>query len=284
MSHSTMEQQTDRGYSYPPVTEELLGEIVQRILSAGSPLKIILFGSRARGDNKPDSDIDILIIEASDAHLSDKRRAYDKVLYDLYPEKTVLAHSILDVEQWKYVRGYITTEALEQGKVLYEDPKRLTYAQKSVEQAMRVAEEPEYKTPEDHARLWFKKGGEDLFVCELLLEHKAGYATACFHAQQAAEKYLKGFLAVHQHASEKTHDLEHLTSECLKVCPITELSALDLKTMTEYAIKGRYDGRFWPARDEAEGAYRLALRVRETILAHIPLEAMPDSPNGRPPL
>jgi len=32
---------------YPPVTDELLQEGVRRILSAGSPLKIILFGSRA---------------------------------------------------------------------------------------------------------------------------------------------------------------------------------------------------------------------------------------------
>src|SRR3972149_6222516 len=35
-------------YEYPAVTEELLHEVVRRILSIGSPEKIVLFGSRAR--------------------------------------------------------------------------------------------------------------------------------------------------------------------------------------------------------------------------------------------
>lgn len=51
---------------YPPVTDELLASIVKRVLSVGEPLKIVLFASRARGDNSPDSDIDILIVEESD--------------------------------------------------------------------------------------------------------------------------------------------------------------------------------------------------------------------------
>ncbi len=34
---------------YPPVTEELLDEVVRRVRRAGSPHKIVLFGSRARG-------------------------------------------------------------------------------------------------------------------------------------------------------------------------------------------------------------------------------------------
>lgn len=35
--------------AFPPVTEELLQEAVQQILSVGSPEKIVLFGSWARG-------------------------------------------------------------------------------------------------------------------------------------------------------------------------------------------------------------------------------------------
>jgi predicted nucleotidyltransferase len=34
---------------YPAVTEELLDEVVRRVLLAGSPRKIVLFGSLARG-------------------------------------------------------------------------------------------------------------------------------------------------------------------------------------------------------------------------------------------
>ena len=47
---------------YPPVTEELLDEVVRRVLEVGSPHKIVLLGSRARGDARPDSDLDLLIL------------------------------------------------------------------------------------------------------------------------------------------------------------------------------------------------------------------------------
>ena len=59
--------------SFPPVTPELLDEIVRRILQVGSPRRIVLFGSRVRGDGRPDSDLDLLIIE--DSELPRYRRA-----------------------------------------------------------------------------------------------------------------------------------------------------------------------------------------------------------------
>lgn len=45
--------------------DEVLGEVVTRMLEAGNPLRVILFGSRARHDAKPDSDYDFLVIEES---------------------------------------------------------------------------------------------------------------------------------------------------------------------------------------------------------------------------
>ena len=44
---------------------ETLAEIVRRIRSVAKPRKIVLFGSRARGEHRPDSDIDLLVIEDS---------------------------------------------------------------------------------------------------------------------------------------------------------------------------------------------------------------------------
>lgn len=42
---------------YPPVTAEILEEVVRRILTVGSPLRIVLFGSRATGRPRPWSDL-----------------------------------------------------------------------------------------------------------------------------------------------------------------------------------------------------------------------------------
>lgn len=52
--------------TFPPVTDQLLVEVVRRILTIGFPLKILLFGSHAKGTAHPDSDLDLLIIEESD--------------------------------------------------------------------------------------------------------------------------------------------------------------------------------------------------------------------------
>lgn len=41
--------------------DEILGEIVQRIVSAGDPQQIVLLGSRPRQDSVEGSDIDILV-------------------------------------------------------------------------------------------------------------------------------------------------------------------------------------------------------------------------------
>jgi predicted nucleotidyltransferase len=46
------------------VTEQTLHEAVARLVSAAhAPLKVILFGSRAEGRERPDSDVDLLVVE-----------------------------------------------------------------------------------------------------------------------------------------------------------------------------------------------------------------------------
>ena len=52
--------------TYPLVNEQLLGEVVRRILATGCPYKIMLCGSQARGTARADSDLDFLIIEDSE--------------------------------------------------------------------------------------------------------------------------------------------------------------------------------------------------------------------------
>jgi predicted nucleotidyltransferase len=65
--------------AFRPEQQELhpgmLAEMVRRVVDAASPDKVILFGSRARGDHRPDSDIDLLIIK--DSGLPRSRRSMD---------------------------------------------------------------------------------------------------------------------------------------------------------------------------------------------------------------
>ncbi len=55
-------------------------------------------------------------------------------------------------------------------------------------------------------RAWFKKAENDLINAENTIKMDAPPTdTICFHAQQCAEKYLKGFLTFHQIGFPKTH-------------------------------------------------------------------------------
>ena len=46
-----------------------LDELVRRIVEAVHPLKIILFGSAARGEMGPDSDVDLMVVMPEGTHL-----------------------------------------------------------------------------------------------------------------------------------------------------------------------------------------------------------------------
>lgn len=54
---------------------------------------------------------------------------------------------------------------------------------------------------------WFDKAGQDFDDAEFLFKHNRSFETIAFHIQQAAEKYLKGFLISKGQELEKTHDL-----------------------------------------------------------------------------
>ena len=126
-----------------------------------------------------------------------------------------------------------------------------------------------------HARGWFLKAESDLATVERLLEGDGPYDTACFHAQQAAEKYLKGLLAFHGQPVLPTHNLEQLERMCVGVEPQLTLNVQDLVELTPYAVQLRYDFEFWPERDVADEALEIARRVRTIVLAAVPEAARP---------
>ena len=126
-----------------------------------------------------------------------------------------------------------------------------------------------------HARGWLRKAESDIADASRTLGSDGPFDTACFHAQQAAEKLLKGFLALRGHLIPRTHDLEELQRMCLAVEPELGIAAFDLSELTSYAVEMRYDFEFWPDDETARGAVELVRRLRGTIIAAVPEEARP---------
>ncbi|MDR7523504.1 MAG: HEPN domain-containing protein [Armatimonadota bacterium] len=101
---------------------------------------------------------------------------------------------------------------------------------------------------------------------------------AVFHAQQAAEKAMKGFLTWHGRVFRKTHNLTELGELCARLDPTLEPLLRRASGLTDYAWKFRYPGEpDEPPRGEAEEALALAREVYEQILVRLPREVAPSS-------
>jgi uncharacterized protein len=103
----------------PPITALTLEEVVSRILATGSPLRIVLFGSNARGEAGPKSDLDLLIIEESNLPRCKRAARYLRALVGVFPAKDVVVWTPQEVEAWSRVPGAFITTALREGKTLY---------------------------------------------------------------------------------------------------------------------------------------------------------------------
>lgn len=117
---------------------------------------------------------------------------------------------------------------------------------------------------------WFKRAEDDIKAAELML-HEGGLPNPiCFHAQQSAEKYLKGFLAFHEKHVRKIHDLEILIANCREIDNSFSEIEKDAVYLTQFYTEARYPGDFSEfTMDEAEGAYTTALKVKEFVLSKI---------------
>lgn len=104
----------------PEVTEALLSQIVQMIITAGDPLKIVLFGSRARDEHRPDSDIDLLVVEESALPRFKRSPRYYRATRGTFPSREIVVWTPAEIREWQAVPNHFVTTALREGRVLYE--------------------------------------------------------------------------------------------------------------------------------------------------------------------
>jgi len=103
------------------IDTNLMDEIVRRIVKTIDPEKIILFGSRARRDARPESDIDLLVIAESTQPRYRRAAPLYGVLSDILAPMDILVYSPEEVLEWSQVPQAFVTTAIREGTVLYEN-------------------------------------------------------------------------------------------------------------------------------------------------------------------
>ena len=101
-----------------------LDDVINRIVEVASPERIILFGSAVRGDARPDSDVDLLVIKDGADALTLMSRIYGR-LQGVGVAVDAIVVSPEDVERFKDSHSLIIKPALQDGVVVYESDESL---------------------------------------------------------------------------------------------------------------------------------------------------------------
>ncbi len=101
-----------------PTTEQL-NEVVQRIVTTVHPLRVVLFGSAARGEMHADSDLDVLVVMPEGTHRRHTAEELHRHFFGIPFAIDVIVATPTDIERHRFNIGLIYRTILEEGRELY---------------------------------------------------------------------------------------------------------------------------------------------------------------------
>ncbi len=107
-----------------PAARAHIARIVKRIVEKFQPEQVILFGSHARGEAGPDSDVDLLIVMDFEGEVRDKWLEIRQALRDIPVAVDPIVTRPQDFAWRKEIVGTIEWPAVKEGKILYDRSKR----------------------------------------------------------------------------------------------------------------------------------------------------------------
>lgn len=107
-----------------PITDRLIKEVINIIVKEMDPKEVILFGSRARGTARADSDLDFLIVQdrppvAGETRRQQLARLWRRLAY-LPVSQDFLVYTPEEIEEWRHTKNHVIARALQEGKLVYE--------------------------------------------------------------------------------------------------------------------------------------------------------------------
>jgi predicted nucleotidyltransferase len=231
-------------------------EVARAVQSALAPDKVILFGSRARGDHRPNSDVDLLIISESGAVVAagEARRAA-REHFRLNPPRLRVDVVTMNVQRFNYCRrakNHVAAQAFRDGVLMSDENFDISGRHEDgypdswpdVRERLQAA----YR----HIRAFHRLVDFDEIDQEM-------YG---FHAQQAVENAIKAWLSAADLEYRSVHDLREVANQILAdPAEANTLAAAQLRSLigytsfqnrdrpgeqdnwlTRYAVSYRYSG------------------------------------------
>lgn len=241
-----------------PVATDIVETIVARLVSELHPRRIYLFGSRARGDARADSDYDFMVeLE----HPARDRRGEGHRVGSLFTGSGAAVQVHLrnpgQLERRKDDPGTVDWDVVREGTLLFVSPgvPPLYAAAKGG----RVSESK--RVPPNSLRDWLDRAEEDLRLAVHLSADFAEWPNPiCFHCQQSGEKFLKALIIAQHERPARTHKLDELLEHLLALgFPLNELSA-DCALLSRFSVRTRY-----PDDSEEETGQVESIRIAEPV-------------------
>ena len=231
--------------------------VAEAVYDAVRPVAVILFGSRARGDYREDSDVDLLVITADEVDGAEWR--------SLYVDACKAAH-----EKAETVYGFLMgVDVVSMPESKFADCRRAKnhVAGQAVRDGVIVSQQPlpgegQQPTNWPDIRTRFIAATRNIVSTTMLIESNGPQEDIGFHAQQAIENALKAWISALDDEYRNIHDLADLAAVIRRHPAELDTPAGEaLFWLTSYAVEYRYDG----ARVKLEDLHGLLERVSDLV-------------------
>jgi len=216
----------------------LIEQMAARIAAEYQPEQIILYGSQATNQIRPDSDIDLFVVKQAQESYVKRCATVRRIVRDL-SGKVAVSPIVLTPEEIdkRLDRGdQFIQQIFARGIHLYHAPNDWPRNRRPLLEGLRMATKQKDSL---YPQNWLRVAERDWQRVEKRLA-EGDQEDAGFRLQQALEKYLKAFLLANGWELDKTHDLTKLLAETIKYKNELNLFSDLCERVENYYMADRY--------------------------------------------
>ena len=243
----------------PVVADPVLAAITATIVERFAPERIVLFGSRARGDHHPDSDYDLIVVLETPLSRGERDRPIREALRGTRRQVDVIVYTPAEFDRSRHDVGALAYAGESEGKVLYDrTPSRWP----------RQVREEMPAVPES-LKSWVARAESDFGMMGDVLSGSRSPDGIAFHAHQATEKYLKAALILNHVPPPRTHVLSELLPRTVAELRDDPRLRRACETLDRLWPNMRYPDHPMPTREEADAAVAAARQARSAVAHYL---------------